>query len=158
MQQITLRHMKGVSKKQLLLHSWPPFHEKRKKEREERMREHAKLRRDDKEVPETSDKETIEEEKTGNVSLRYFLWHIHMQLGKFESDRFKVHLQKIGGLSFFTMDDLMENLRAMYDEDRNVLVSETFERIILGDTDLSCRTVIEGLGVQEAAHVCPVKK
>ena len=63
MQQIVCRHMKGVFKKQLLASTWPAFHEKRKKEREDRMREHAKLRREDKEVPETSDKETIEEEK-----------------------------------------------------------------------------------------------
>ena len=45
----------------------------------------------------------------------------------------------------------------MYDEDMKVLVGETWERIILDSSDLSVGVVIEGLGVQEAAHVDPIK-
>ena len=60
-------------------------------------------------------------------------------------------------MSFFEMTQLNEELRNMYDEDLKVMVGETWERIILDQSDLNINVVIEGLNVQEAAHVCPVK-
>ena len=60
-------------------------------------------------------------------------------------------------MSFFEMNQLMEEMRNMYDEDLKVMVGETWERLILDQSDLNIRVVIEGLNVQEAAHVCPVK-
>jgi len=74
--EIILRHIKGIHKKALLGITWPAFHEKRKKEREERQREYQKLKRDGKEVPENSDVETAEMEKQQSIKNTYFFWHI----------------------------------------------------------------------------------
>mmetsp|Transcript_34 Transcript_34/g.73 ORF Transcript_34/g.73 Transcript_34/m.73 type:complete len:85 (+) Transcript_34:1378-1632(+) len=55
------------------------------------------------------------------------------------------------------MAQINEELQNMYDEDRKVIASEVYERLVIDDAEIGAEKILEGLSVQDATHVNPVR-
>ena len=148
--EIVSRFRKNIEKKQLIADTFDAFNYKKRNRR-------AECRKDDKMLPQDDSDE--QPGKKDKVKMIVFHEHMSNELGYFEAERYKAWLvkqQQEGDR--MPMQECMDELTQMYDDDINIMLQETFDRLCIESDSVAYKSLYQGFMVNYSTHTVDGRK